>query len=247
MAGWVLLHGFMGAPESFAGIAGALAPAEVLAPRLAGHGRPVAALSASFEAEIERILGIVREQFSRPAHLLGYSLGARLGLGLLCRSPQSFETATLIGVHPGLEDAAERRAREQQEGAWRKILREQDVRAFVDYWEKLPLFESQAKVPVPRLRAQRASRLMHTAAGLEHALSVLGLHAMPSYWNELSGLDLPVSLVVGERDHKFIGLAERMLLKLPRGRLSIVPGVGHNVVLEAPEYLAGPLGSGRLH
>jgi len=204
----------------------------------------VAAWSRSFGAELERIEGLLDERCPGRVRLLGYSLGARVGLGLLCRSPRRFETATLIGVHPGLDSAAERSAREAQQSEWKKLLLEQGVAAFVDYWEKLPLFESQTALPAARLAAQRAVRRAHSAEGLAHALEVLGLHGMPSYWGELSKLELPVSLVVGERDHKFIALAERMLSLLPRAQLSIVPGVGHNVVLEAPEYLVGLLASG---
>ena len=58
---------------------------------------------------------------------------------------------------------------------------------------------------------------------------------MPSLWERLPDLDLPVDLVVGERDEKFRAIAEKMAYALPRARVTVVPGAGHAVHLEAPD------------
>jgi pimeloyl-ACP methyl ester carboxylesterase len=52
---------------------------------------------------------------------------------------------------------------------------------------------------------------------------------------------LPVLVVAGEDDDKYVEIARRLGGELARGTVEIVPGVGHGVVDEAPEHLAGLL------
>jgi pimeloyl-ACP methyl ester carboxylesterase len=44
--------------------------------------------------------------------------------------------------------------------------------------------------------------------------------------------------VVGDRDHKFCAIAERMAEEIPAAQLVVVQGVGHAVHLEAPARVA---------
>ena len=55
------------------------------------------------------------------------------------------------------------------------------------------------------------------------------------YWSSLENLSVPVVLINGALDTKFLGITERMQQQLQRSRAFIVPGVGHNVHFEAPE------------
>ncbi len=235
MSDWLLLHGFTGTPEAFATLE--FARERAVIPVLAGHGASGVVLPVSFAAEVKRIHSYLADAGGHPVHLLGYSLGARLALGLLTHEPSVFASATLVGVHPGLATEQERRARREQDEAWAQVLETEGLEAFVDRWEAEPLFSSQRRLPEPLQRAQREARLSHTASGLAHALRALGLGSMPDFRDQLSRLDLPVTLVVGERDEKFRRLAAFMLPLLPRARLEIAPRVGHNVVLEAPGFV----------
>lgn len=235
MATWLCLHGFSGTPACF----GALSAAgTLLTPELSGHGTPVAGWEASFEAEVLRLGRWLAERNRDRVHLLGYSLGARLGLGLLRAQPERFLSALLVGANPGLRTAEEREERRQSDEQLRQLLRTRGLEAFIDHWERLPLFATQAALGPAVLAEQRRSRLTHTAAGLAHALDALGLGNMPDYWPALPELDLPVVVVVGERDTKFRRLGETMLELLPSARLELAPRAGHNVVLERPAWLA---------
>ena len=73
------------------------------------------------------------------------------------------------------------------------------------------------------------------------AMRTFGLATMPNYWPLLPEILVPVNLVVGSLDTKFRAVAERMLSLLPRATLTIVEGVGHNVVLERPDAVAAEL------
>ena len=44
--------------------------------------------------------------------------------------------------------------------------------------------------------------------------------------------------MAGENDAKFVGIAEEMQAAMPRARVVVIPGTGHNVVLERPEAVA---------
>ena len=61
---------------------------------------------------------------------------------------------------------------------------------------------------------------------------------MPDYRDDLRKRDLPVHLVVGGEDTKFLAPAKEMCNWLKDGSVTIVPGAGHNIVLEAPARLA---------
>jgi pimeloyl-ACP methyl ester carboxylesterase len=78
-------------------------------------------------------------------------------------------------------------------------------------------------------------RLRNTASGLAAALRGLGTGVMPSLWDRLGELTMPVELVVGERDEKFRAIAGRMEAALADARVLVVEGVGHTVHLEAPD------------
>ena len=232
---WLLLHGFSGGPESFHAVEADLSGTKFLAPHLLGHGEPPTPSAHSFEDEVDRLARLCRAHFAQSVDLLGYSLGARLGLGLLLRHPDLFRSAVLVGVNPGLETEPERHARRASDFALaQKLAQDNDVGAFVEHWERLPLFASQQSLPRAVLERQARLRRSHSAAGLGRALQVLGLGSMPNFWPSLVRVDQPLTLVVGEYDLKFRNLAQAMIQSLPRARLEIIPGAGHNVVLEAP-------------
>lgn len=233
----LLLHGFAGHPEAWGEVVGRLvAPGLVAAPYLPGHGRePVPPAWTGFEEAVRGLADAVGALGQGGAwRLAGYSLGARLALGLLLAAPDLWSDAVLVGVNPGLEEAGEREARRREDAARARLLREQGLEAFVDVWERLPLFASQHALPRRVLAAQRRWRLAHDPARLAWALEALGPGAMPDYWPRLASIGHRVQLVAGELDRRFRDIAARAVALLPRGSLAVVPGVGHNVVLEAP-------------
>jgi 2-succinyl-6-hydroxy-2,4-cyclohexadiene-1-carboxylate synthase len=235
-----LLHGFTGSPNSLHDIARALAAGgdTVLAPALVGHAGMDDPRVDSFETEVDRLADELH--LSGPGiHLVGYSLGGRLAIGLLCRHPELFAGATLISAQPGLPSDAERAERRRADERWCEMLEQQGIAAFVRAWEALPLFATQTSLPADVQEAQRAERLSQTPAGLARSLRLSGLGNMPSYWDDLPRVTIPTSLVVGEKDPKFVAIAERMQERLPRATLTVVADAGHNVVLEKPrEVLA---------
>jgi len=225
----VLLHGFTGSPASFDQLA--LGPA--LAPALLGHGAP-GAPAESFCAEVDRIAALLPAR----SHLVGYSLGARVALGILLEHPHRVARATLIGCHPGLTAEADRRARILADRRWIRTLEDDGIERFVAEWEALPLWKSQRALPRDVRAAQRAIRLAHDPLGLAASLRVLGLAEMPDYGARLGEIRAPVELVVGRFDAKFRALAEQMRARIDGARVTLIADSGHNPILERPDRVA---------
>lgn len=259
MRALVCLHGFTGSPASFDLLAGALARRGVrrfLCPALLGHvqtgptsvdvggsndpsvGAPAARqVEARFEDEVDRIATLVQRASFAGAHLLGYSLGARVALGLLARHPYLFASATLIGVNPGLGSVQERAVRAASDRRWCDLLERRGLAAFLVAWEAQPLFASQRELGAEELAAQHRIRASQSASGLSRALRVLGLGQMPDYRGVLATCPLPVRLMAGERDEKFSAIARSLARLGARRRLDLVPATGHNVLLEARAHV----------
>lgn len=225
----VLLHGFTGSPKSWARCP--VPDGRPLA--LPGHaGEPVA---TSFGDAVDRI---GRRLSPGGERIIGYSLGARIALGLAIERPERVTGLVLIGVNPGLTSEADRRARRRSDAEWVRILEEEGIDAFLSRWRAQPLFDTQRHLPEEILAEQEAVGRSHDPGALAGALGSMGLSEMPSYWPRLSELEIPVLLVTGERDAKFHTIAEAMLGHLKDGRHEVVPGAGHNPLLERPLELS---------
>jgi len=239
---FVLLHGFTGAPSAWDGVVRALPPdARVARPWLAGHGPAAHAPARSFEEEVDRIASVVRAEGLRGAHLGGYSLGGRIGSGLLVRHPELFASATLVGAHPGLSSPEERADRVASDERWATSLETRGLEAFADAWEARPLFASQRQLPDATRRAHRARRLSHDPSGLARSLRVLGLGRMPDWSPGLDSVEVPIRLLTGEGDPRFTALAAKLARCLPRATHRTVGGAGHDLVLERPREGAAAL------
>lgn len=254
MNGLVLLHGFTGSPASFDDLVrriGARWPrVRVLRPALLGHASAAPASLehrfvggdahekvVRFEQEVDRLADGIARAGLRGSHLCGYSLGARVALGLLVRHGAAFSGATLIGVHPGLTSVAERAARVGSDERWCELLARRGVDAFLEAWRAQPLFATQRALPEAVAAQQRRVRSSQRADGLMRSLRVLGLGQMPDYrgsWRNVTGR---LQLVVGEQDTKFVALARELAARAPSAELDVVAGAGHNVLLEAPEQV----------
>jgi 2-succinyl-6-hydroxy-2,4-cyclohexadiene-1-carboxylate synthase len=227
----VLLHGFTQTGRSWQPVLHALAARyRAIAPDLPGHGAFADRRPATFAACDAYLRVVAGDRFT----LAGYSMGGRVALHAALTLGERVERLVLIGASPGLASAEERAARAADDAALADRIEAIGLEAFVREWAAQPLFDG-----MPRGIAELvvADRMRNTAPGLAAALRGLGTGVMPSLWERLGELELPVELVVGERDEKFRAIAERMERTLPDARLTVVPGAGHAVHLEAPEAI----------
>jgi 2-succinyl-6-hydroxy-2,4-cyclohexadiene-1-carboxylate synthase len=223
---------------------------------LPGHVSTPALPADNFDAWVDHLAQRLREQVAAAgrAYLVGYSLGARLALGLLVRHPQLLCRVSLIGVNPGLRSEALRRSRLASDARWLAMLRTGNLEAFLQAWHQQPLFGSQQapeRVSTPQLQAWRARRHQHSPAALAAVLQAVQLGAMPDYSAQLQSQkfaagplgQVPTQLIVGSEDAAFLSHAQRLQAMQPQWTLRVLPRCGHNPLLEAPTDLRAALWS----
>ncbi|MGB3053006.1 MAG: alpha/beta fold hydrolase [Polyangiales bacterium] len=239
---WTLLHGFTGSPESYSRVVRDLGfEQRPLIPALTGHGGDWQGRAVdSFESEVSRLIALLSDA-ERPRLLCGYSLGARVALGMLSRAPRMFDGAVLIGLHPGLDATSARDERRALDARRARLLREEGLAAFIEEWNALPLFASQRGLPPNLLAEQRECRLAHDSEGLARSLEVLGLAEMPNYRAATASLEVPITLMTGSLDIKFSKMAKELTKRNVHIQAERVDGVGHNVLLEAPSVVAAAM------
>jgi 2-succinyl-6-hydroxy-2,4-cyclohexadiene-1-carboxylate synthase len=229
------LHGFTGSPRSWDFLSAPRA-LRCFTPALVGHqGSSAGSEVVNFECEVDRLARVGAE--ASALHVVGYSLGARLTLGLALRHPDRVARLTLISGHPGLSSDAERAARRAADARWCELLLERGSLAFVDAWQAQPLWETQARLDPRLLARKRSERLSHDPTGLVRSLRVTGLAEMPSYREQLARITVPLTLLAGSLDRKFCELAQDMAAAVPHAELAIVDGAGHDLLLERPELV----------
>lgn len=232
----VLLHGFAGCGDSWGapivdGLAG-MGRVPVRAD-LPGHGR-WARSPGGPPPDLGGALETIRSAGSWPTDVIGYSMGGRLALHFAAAFPDRVRTLVLESASPGLATHDEREARVLADDALARRIEERGVEDFVDHWAGLPIFESRGRLHPGVLSRLRELQLQNSPESLAAALRGMGTGVLPPLWDTLAGLDLPVLLLVGALDTKFVGIAEDMRSRLPRAHMVVVPEAGHTVHLERP-------------
>jgi 2-succinyl-6-hydroxy-2,4-cyclohexadiene-1-carboxylate synthase len=231
----VLLHGFTQTGASWSPTIAALGERyRAILPDLRGHGQAADLRPISFSAIREDLTALVQPRF----RLAGYSMGGRLALDFALAQPERVERLVLIGASPGIADPAQRAARRDADATLADEIERDGIAAFAARWKAQPLFADQ---PPEVAAAAHAERLRQSAGGLAASLRGVGTGTMEPLWDRLGELEMPVALIVGERDTKFRAIAEQMATAIPDATLHVVAGAGHAVQLETPEALAALL------
>ncbi|RLT38722.1 MAG: 2-succinyl-6-hydroxy-2,4-cyclohexadiene-1-carboxylate synthase [Chloroflexi bacterium] len=235
----LLLHGFTGSGASWAAHAAYLRTAglRVLSPDLPGHGANLPANPDDYTMEVAagQLAALLEAEKSGPVHLLGYSMGGRLALYFALHYPEKVRSLILESASPGLASAEERAARRASDDALADRIEREGIPAFVAFWESLPLWKSQACLPVAAQQWLHESRLRNDPTGLARSLAGMGSGVQPSLWERLNELRMPALLLAGAEDAKFVEIAQQMAERIPSARLEVVPEAGHTVHWEQPD------------
>jgi 2-succinyl-6-hydroxy-2,4-cyclohexadiene-1-carboxylate synthase len=234
------LHGFMGSLTDFKPIIEILGDQFCyLAIDLPGHGQTKTlntGLSEGIREIAESLIALLNRLDFMPCHLIGYSMGGRLALHLACHFPHRFKSVVLESASPGLITEPERSQRQQQDEQLAIQLETGSWSSFLSQWYEQPIFESLRHHPNFGLLLERRSQ--NRPQELAQVLRTLGTGNQPSLWEELSHIQLPIHLIVGALDSKFIGTNQTMLSHCQKAQLSIVPDCGHVVHFERPHTFA---------
>ncbi len=234
----LLLHGFSGDKSIWADLrAELLSEYRVLAVDILGHGasdKPAQICAYRMNRVAGDIVSLLDELRIPTCHLLAYSMGGRLALYLAVAYPARFRSLMLESASPGLARESAREERRRQDEALAARIEQGGIARFVDYWESLPLWESQRKLSTEKLTKQREQRLGNDPSGLANCLRGMGSGAQPNLWTRLEQVSLPALLLVGEQDSKFVAINQLMARRMPHAELQLIPQAGHNIHLEQP-------------
>ena len=235
----LLLHGFTGSGEGWQ----EFMPyweghSMAIAPDIIGHGKsdsPVELTSYQIEVVAQNLNALLEHLQIEKTDILGYSMGGRLALTFAVKYPEKVRRLILESSSPGLSTEEERKARRIQDEKLALQIKEQGIQQFVEYWENIPLFQSQKQLPESVRTSIRKQRLSNNEVGLMNSLNGMGTGVQPSWWNALEQLQLPTLLITGEKDEKFCRIAKQMAESLKNSKWVSIMECGHAIHVEKPD------------
>ena len=237
----VLLHGFTGSSESWAPLVPALsAEHRVMTVDLPGHGQssaPTDPRRYALDVFAEDLIRVLDTMSLDRVALMGYSMGGRAALRFASSHSDRVAALILESTSPGILDPDARRARVASDAALADFITEAGVEAFVDKWERLPLWESQSTLPGDVRARLREQRLKNKPEGLSNSLRGAGAGAHIPALDRLRTIEAPTRVIVGALDSAYVELGKKLVMSIPGAELTIVPGAGHAVHFEQPGAL----------
>ena len=234
----LLLHGFTGRGSSWGAHATAFAREfRVVVVDLPGHGRsgiPSDPARASVERSADDLASILDREHCTPAHVLGYSLGARIALRLAAVHPGVVRRLVLESPSAGPASEAERAARRAADAQRADRLERNGIRAFVREWEHEPVLAGLLELPRAKAEQLRALRLRNSAAGLAASLRGAGQGSMEPLHGRLAAIRAPTLVITGALDRVGRGRADVVVAGIPGAKLAVIAEAGHTPHLESP-------------
>ncbi len=235
----VLLHGFTGSRTSWYDVVRALEREfTTLSVDLIGHGwsgSPSSVERYEMPRAVDDLLAMVKKSGFERAIWVGYSLGGRTALQLAVQHPEAVSALALEGASPGLATEQERADRVAADELLARKLETEGLEAFIDYWQSIPLWDSQKMtLSEPQRIALRQQRLAQRATGLANSLRGMGTGSQTWVGDRLGELKMPVLLTAGRLDTKFSAIAGDMGRAIPDARIEIIEDAGHCAHLEQP-------------
>jgi 2-succinyl-6-hydroxy-2,4-cyclohexadiene-1-carboxylate synthase len=166
-------------------------------------------------------------------------MGGRAALHFAVTAPHRLDRLIPESASPGIDDPNERARRIAADDALAQRILDRGIAEFVEEWEQVPLLAPQPHVSDEVRRRQHSLRLANNPLGLANSLRGMGAGQQQPLWSRLGDLQLPVQLIVGERDTRYVATARRMAEMLPRAELAVVPDAGHTVHIDQPEEFVG--------
>jgi len=193
-----------------------------------GHGRsdkPHAASAYTMPRFTGDVIAVLDAAGIERAHLVGYSLGARVGFSLAAQHPSRFSSFTSIAGAPGTGGGVFDRVFFPEAIG---TLEAGGMAGFVGAWEE--------RMGHPLDPGTRAAFLAND--GLALAAYMREAERVPRVTDaEIAALPMPVALIAGTRDPERMRAAEHVRGVLSTSRLVVVEGAGHADTPRHPETL----------
>jgi 2-succinyl-6-hydroxy-2,4-cyclohexadiene-1-carboxylate synthase len=234
----LFLHGFMGNIDEFnEAIKLLFDEFSYLTLDLPGHGKTQVLGEEEYYImanTAHALINLLDELKTAKCFLVGYSMGGRLALYLTLHFPERFLKVVLESASPGLPTEVERLERiklDTQIG--RKLsrsLKKSDFATFLSKWYNQTIFGNLKNHP--ECDRMIESRLQNNPQELDKSLRFMGTGCQPSLWEKLQENKIPLLLLVGEYDKKFISINTEMAQLCEFAQIKIISNAGHNIHFE---------------
>ncbi len=187
------------------------------------------------ERTADDLATILRRLDAVPAHVIGYSLGARIALRLAIAHPDVVDRLVLESPSAGIADPAAR-ARPQNRG---RGPRPQDrartgSRRSSTSGRRSPSSRPNARSRPPAAARIRTIRLANRPAGLAASLRGAGQGTMEPLEDRLAAVSARTLVIAGALDDIGRPRAEAVAAGIPGARLAVIDGSGHTPHDERP-------------
>lgn len=163
---------------------------------------------------------------------VGYSLGGRLGLHLLTQYPDFFDHFIFISTHPGLTEkqGAEKNNRLIDDMKWAQKISKENWDSFIQDWNAQPVFADGVKDQFKKVEDFDLNLL-------KRALVMWSLSQQENFEDILFEEQENITWVVGEKDIKFLQIAEDLKQKkILLDYKKIL--AGHRLHIDQPAFIA---------
>lgn len=221
----VLLHGAGGNHLVWPARMRHLAQTSVIAVDLPGHGESSPPACAAIETFTEVLRDVVEVLDLDWFMLAGHSMGGAIALDFALAYPQRLAGLMVIGAGSTMPVSARliETVRDDFAAGTEMIVR-------YSYRRNVP--EEEAALYLAHLRQCSPAVL------LEDLLACASFDVT----EDLPGLDLPTLIVCGAEDRMTpVAMSEALHAAIQASALRVVPGAGHNVMVEFPDLVAGYL------
>lgn len=230
------LHGFLGQPSDWEGVINHLNKKCInestffYVPQL-GLDLPTESFEQLVKAIVERIQS--QKTKMRRCVFVGYSLGGRAGLHILEQYPDLFDDWFFVSTHSGFvtdtDTDTDRQLRLQSDLEWKNKLLNLSWDEFLKQWNSQPVFSQTKSV-------ERAVNL--SADIYAQMLDQLSLARQKDFSEIIRKYQNRITWIVGEKDPKFLNLADNLKQKKILSSTERIPSSGHRIPFDEPVLLA---------
>lgn len=232
----VFFHGFTGTMHTWDDMASVLAAHyRIITIDLPGHGKTIGADCVDMKQFADDFVQLMEVEDIAQAIFLGYSMGGRTALSFARYYPEKVSQLILESASPGLADETEQQKRMQADEQLAVKIEREGMESFVNFWKNIPLFASQKRLSQSVQAQVRSERLAQREAGLAGSLRHMGTGVQEAWWDELKEIHIPVLLVTGALDEKFVRINEQMKEAMLKAQHISIDKAGHAVHIEKAE------------
>ncbi len=243
----VLLHGFMGSAASLEPVVSFLPESlGAVGIDLPGHGKSLFFGSSCVDAlrSFEDVSAMILEDLLRAGirrfSLYGYSMGGRLAQQVALDAPDRVHRLIVESAGFGIADPHKRQERYQGDlRLFDDIRSKADFDAFLDRWHDMDLFCTLS----PEIKARRKSeKQKNDIDQLKKAMELLSPGNQPYLLPDLASAPFPTALLSGEKDARYMAIADGAAKTIPAARFFRFPDASHDIHGEFPRKVADVIG-----